>query len=534
MYIFYDTEATGLDTDFTQLLQVALVFADDDLNVLASKKSECRRTPWTIPSPGAMLITGFTPDDLKNAKLTHYDMMRDIVAWTQSQHWPVTFVGYNSLGFDEPALERNLAVNLLPRDMTTAPSPHNDGRNRRFDVFPLVKLVAALRPGLLTLETLNEYGKPSMSLINVAQQNGVQLSAEDAHDAMNDIRATLGVAKVIMDRAGDIWTHALENLSSPAALAAYVAKTPVVAYTDLSYGRNVSIAASDVGASTDGLRRVVFDLSVDPAQYLGLSAAELAKLMRQTFDRNYNGPALPFRLVQADMQPNVLPVDMAEDKIKNYDPKTAAARAAQLMDADFRARVQEAADLVQKGRGDFNKNARPPMLEQMFDRPVDPAVAPRLEKWIEDFHAATDWQARALMARNFASDFAADIARDPALKRIGKYAGRVVFDNAPASLTPDEQRAMMIYIAKRALTTDTQVKWNTIPKARRELEMIERERAAGAKKWAHASDSEIRMIKLYYTALEKELQAYLPKAPANDQARTDAPKTDAPKPPKFG
>lgn len=529
MYIFYDTEATGLDIDFVQLLQAALVFCDDDLNILSSKKSECRRTPWTIPTPGAMLITGFTPDDLKKNRVTHYDMMRDVVAWVQSQHWPVTFIGYNSLGFDEPALARNLATNLLAHDMTTAPSPFNQGRNRRFDLFPLVKLLAVFRPGVLVLKTPNDYGKPSMSLINVAQQNGVTLNAEDAHDAMNDIVATLGVARVLQQRAPDLWAHALENLSSPDAVAKFAAQTPVLTYTDLSYGRNLTVAAHDMGASNDGLRRVVFDLAVDPAPFMDLSAEELAKWMRRTFDKNYNGTALPFRLVQSDAQPNLLPPAMGAHLVKDYDAAAAATRAAQLANAaEFRQRVQEALELVHGARDNFNRNAAPRQIEQLYDRPVQPAAGSRIEKWIADFHAAADWNTRAAMARGFARDFEQEIAADPDLKRIGKYAGRLCFDNAPQSLTDAERAGMMTYIARRALDTDPKCGWNTIPKARRELEQIERERANGAARWRHVTDSDIRSLKLFYTAIEKDLLPHLP------QQEAPAEKPAAPKPPKFG
>ena len=76
MYIFYDTETTGLDKDFSQILQIALVFTDDKLNILSSKKIECRRSPWVVPTPGAMLTTGFVPDDLKNNPYSHFEMTK--------------------------------------------------------------------------------------------------------------------------------------------------------------------------------------------------------------------------------------------------------------------------------------------------------------------------------------------------------------------------------------------------------------------------------------------------------------------------
>lgn len=535
MYIFYDTEATGLDIDFTQLLQVAMVFVDDDLNILSSKKTDCRRTPWTIPSPGAMLITGFTPDQLKNTKASHYAMMRDLVNWMQSQHWPVTFVGYNSLYFDEPALERNLAVNLLPAGITTAENPHNSGRNIRFDVFPLVKLVAHYYPGALKLDILNEYGKPSMSLLNVAQQNGVALAADEAHDAMNDIRATIGVAQLLRTISPGLWQHMHDAMTSPAAVAAYMTATPVVAFTDAMFGRNHTFAATDCGGSQDGTRRLVFDLSHDPAAYAGLSVDELVKLIRKGFDRSATTADLPLRLLSADAQPYVTPVDMGSHLIGGYDAPQAAARAKSIAgNAAFRDRLQQALDVVHGKKAAFNGAARLPMLEQLYSHPVAPEAAARLERWIGDFHAAPDWETRAGMARAFARDFAEEIRKDPAFSRFGKYAGRIVFDNMPQALTQDEVSSMMTYIARRALSADPQVKWNTIPKARREMEQIERDRAEGKERWQHVTDSDIRAIKLYYTALEKELSPYLGQAEADEKQAPAQPKGQAGKPPKAG
>lgn len=531
MYIVYDTEATGLDVDFTQLLQVAMALADDDLNMLSSKKAECRRLPWVIPSPGAMLITGFTPDDLKNGKLSHYSMMRDLAAWVNSQHWPVTFLGYNSRQFDDPAFERNLAQNLLPQNVLAALSPHNNGRNRCLDIFPLVKQVALYYPSLLKLDILNEYGKPSLTLLNVAQQNGVPLAADEAHDAMNDLRATIGVARLIMQGAPDLWTHALENMTSGAKASAYMASTPVFTYTDIHYGGRTTMAATDVAGSVDGNRRVIFDLSHDFAAYRDLPVAELTKLLRRNFERGQNGN-LPFKMVWVDEQPAINPIDLCKHAVPGYDATLAAARAAEVAgDADFRRKMAEALALVHRPRRDFNQHGRPPMLEELFRQPVAAAVQPKLDKWIQDFHAA-DWPKKAVMARGFATEFADAIAADPHLKRFGKYAGRIVFDNAPQTLNADERGQMMTYIARRALDTNINVEWNTLAKSRRELEKIESERAEGKAKWAHVQDTDIRAIKLYYTALEKELAPYLPPTAANANV-TDIPQA-TPKPPKFG
>lgn len=524
MYIFYDTEATGLDLHFSQLLQVALVFTDDNLNILASKKVECRRSPWVVPSPGAMLITGFKPDDLKNNPLSHYDMMKDITDWVKTQHWPLTFVGYNSLSYDEPLLARNLAHNLQSPDLTTAVSPQNAAqRNTRLDVFTMVKLVALYRPCLLKLETLNEYGKPSMSLLNVAKQNGVALSDDEAHDAMNDIKATIGVARIIKDGAPDLWDH-FAKMSSPENVAAYAAKTPIFAYTDLAYGRNKTMVVTDAGAIDGGNTRIVFDLTRDPAKYANATVEELVGVMRRAFDRNNTEP-VPFRLVSATTQPSFMPVDTAGALLNaNMDKAEMEKRAAALKVADpaFLARVAEAAALVQNPpKRKFNQKAESPLLEQLFDRPLAPRLKARLQNWCERFHKAPNWPARAQVLDAFYAEFDPDIKKDATVARFAKYAGRILFENAPETLTEEQRKGMRAYVARRLLNPDLSAPYMTISKARKELETIEKERATGKGRWKDVSDSDIRTIKLYYTALEKDLQGVLVSAPS-----------PAPKPPQ--
>ena len=69
--IFYDTETTGTDTAFDQMLQFAAIKTDDDLNVIDQFNVRCRLLPWVVPSPGALVITGVTPNDLTQALSDH-------------------------------------------------------------------------------------------------------------------------------------------------------------------------------------------------------------------------------------------------------------------------------------------------------------------------------------------------------------------------------------------------------------------------------------------------------------------------------
>ena len=74
--IFYDTETTGIQKDFSQILQCGSVLTDKSLNTLAEQNIGCAPLPWVIPQPMAMLTN--KKIDLFNSNTSHYQMMKDI------------------------------------------------------------------------------------------------------------------------------------------------------------------------------------------------------------------------------------------------------------------------------------------------------------------------------------------------------------------------------------------------------------------------------------------------------------------------
>lgn len=507
MFIFYDTETTGLNRDFDQILQIALVFTDENLNVLSSKKLECRRSPWSIPSPGAMLITGFTPDDLKSAKISHAQMMAEVVGWTKGRHWPVIFAGYNTLGFDEGIFAANLEQTLHDQGLTTATNPYNNKLNGRFDVFSVVKAAYAYMPGALKLDEKNEYGSVKLSLMSVAEQNGVVLSAHDAHDAMNDIRATLDLAKVIRKVAPDLWDQ-MTRMSTRAGVDKFIAAHPVFTHSIVTVGK---VNAGVVCPVADG---VFFDLTQDPTKVMAMSEDELVNVFTQ------KGPR-PFRTYNAAEQPILMPLDQSDAVLpKDFNEALAQSRA-QLIASDpaFMARVAKAREMV---AAQAVKPA-PVQPELSGGVAIDPAVQLKLNQWKKDFLEAPDWKSAAAIVDRFYSDLGCAEGAKPELRRFANFAGRLVYEHAPECLSADKLKKMREYIAKRVLATDTNVAWPTIPKARKELEQIEQERQSGSSKWKHVQDKDIRALKLYYTALEKEYAPYLPASkPASNDNPPDA------------
>lgn len=528
MYIFYDTETSGLSKDFTQILQVGLVFTDDNLNILSSKKIDCRRSPWVVPSPGALLTTGFTPDDLKNSKNSNFEMMQEIDQWVRSQYWPVIFAGYNSIEYDEPVMAQNFHMNLLDPGLTTAQNPSNGQRNSCFDVMTAVQAVQAYMPGALKLDILNEAKdpQPSVKLSLVAQQNGVALSKDDAHDAMNDIKATVGVAKVIKKVAPQVWDH-LHTITTQEGVEDFISKNKVFTHTTYSFGKKKPIVATSVGARAgSGITEILFDLSVDPAPYLTMTADQLKDVLLAQEKKPAKGAPAPvqaFRLVRKNSMPIMMPMDMSDPVLpKGFDDKVAEARADAIKgNPQFQKNMAEAAKLAKETRAKAPKGHTQQPEEQIYDE-ISATVKPKLDQWMKEFRESGSWKEAAALVNDFYKRFEQELEDEPSIRRFVKFAGRIVFEHAPEELSEQKQEQMKAYIAAHILTPDENVPWMTIAKARAELDEIEQERAEGKKKrWDEVTDTQIRSLKLYYTALEKEYTPYL-KPASNDNKHTPA------------
>src|SRR5579872_6635474 len=99
-YVFYDTETTGLETEFDQILQFAAILTDDNFNELDHFNIRCQLLPHVVPGPKGLLKTRIAIATLIDKTLpTHYEAIRQIrdklLAWS-----PAVFIGYNSIDFD--------------------------------------------------------------------------------------------------------------------------------------------------------------------------------------------------------------------------------------------------------------------------------------------------------------------------------------------------------------------------------------------------------------------------------------------------
>jgi exodeoxyribonuclease-1 len=519
-YVFYDTETTGLDLETIQILQIGLIATNENLKDVATEKLEGRISPWELPAPGALLTTGFDLEAMKKRENSNFDMMTKLAGWLKqvnaTAEGPVTFIGYNSADYDERVMEQNFYQNLLPADVTTGPSP--DGQpNGRADVIAMVRLASLYMPGAIKMDIMNANGSASMTLKNIARENGVDLGDEDAHDALNDIRATVGVAGVVQKVAPQIWEQSLK-LSTPAGVDKFLADNEIFTGSEFEYGKphiaSVMTSMTPVGATQEAL----FDLRLDPAQYMDKSVEELKALFLSQKKGN------PFLTVDKSNSPMLMPIDQSgailteQDNLDLYKQRAEAIKA----NPAFLAKIAEAAEQAQHTIK-LAHRLSDKMPEALIDKPIAPDVQAKLDTFAKEFHDAPDWHARAVLTRGFYDRFKTELAADPSLSRFEKLAERLVYEHAPQEVSPKWQDYMKKFIAYRTLDPNPNAPYMTIARARTEIAKIRKDLTKPGNKWAEAKGQDIDKLEAYYNQVEKDCAKLVPgytltaaTTPAND------------------
>lgn len=181
-FLFYDLETTGLVPAFDQVLQFAAIRTDLELNELSRHQFYVRISSDRIPNVHAVNTHQITPAMLADG-LGEHAAIKYIHALLNQ---PGTCsIGYNSLAFDDIFLRFSFFRNLLD------PYSHQyaNGCMRADIMLMVLPFLNFARSALCWPEPL------SLKLEQLVLAQGIPMGA--AHDAMNDVLATLELARVL-------------------------------------------------------------------------------------------------------------------------------------------------------------------------------------------------------------------------------------------------------------------------------------------------------------------------------------------------
>ncbi|GBH29366.1 exonuclease domain-containing protein [Sphingobium xenophagum] len=289
-FVFYDTETTGTNTSFDQILQFAAIRTDDDLNELDRFEIRCRLMPHIVPSPGALCVTRISMEQITDPALpSHYEMMCEIraklAAWS-----PCIFTGWNTLGFDEHLLRQALYQSLHSPYLT------NTGGNSRIDILKIAQAASVLVPDAIAVP-IGDKGKPTFRLDRLAPANG--FNHLNAHDALADVEATIHVARLIRDNAPGLWADAI-RLADKASVAALLDAEPCFILTESFYNLPYQFALTKIGHEPGNAGTLLaLNLAIDVEQLRAMTDEELAARLARS--------PKPVRRIRTNAAPTLQP-----------------------------------------------------------------------------------------------------------------------------------------------------------------------------------------------------------------------------------
>ncbi len=266
-FFFYDLETFGLNSQHDRIAQ----FAGIRVNTSFEPVEEpivlyCTLSDDYLPDPLAVLVTKILPDEVNQKGLRESEFMAKIHEVFSVPNTCV--VGYNSIKFDDEFIRNGFFRNFFdPYERE-----YKKG-NSRFDIFSLVRSAYDFRPEGINWPINEDTNRPRFALSALTKANNI--SHTQAHDALSDVWATLGLARLIYKKQPKLFSYFLTMRDKRYVKS--LLKTPFgepVALTDQlfasSHGstRLVSpITASKINANLI----YAFDLSQDPDELIEYS-----------------------------------------------------------------------------------------------------------------------------------------------------------------------------------------------------------------------------------------------------------------------
>lgn len=238
-----------------RVAQFAGIRTDENLNEIdAPSMWYCRITPDYVPDPLSCLITGITPQKTRKEGLREGEFFRRI---NEQFSVPATCVcGYNNIRFDDEFIRNGFYRNFIDPYVRE----YANG-NSRWDILDLLRTAHDLRPGGINWIKDSD-NKPVFKLDQLTIANNI--SHQNAHDALADVRATIAMAKLVKNKQPRLFNFMLRLRK----------KEEVWKYLDI-YSKNPVVHTSGMFTTEKGCTAIIAPVAVDPGNNNHIIAFDL-------------------------------------------------------------------------------------------------------------------------------------------------------------------------------------------------------------------------------------------------------------------
>lgn len=308
-FFWHDYETFGINPKFDRPAQFAGVRTDLDFNVIGEPVNiYCQPPTDTLPHPEACLLTGISPQHAAAEGLPEPEFITKILAELSEPN--TISVGYNSLRFDDEVTRHTLFRNF--HDPYEREWKNGCGR---WDIIDLARATYALRPDGIQWPT-NDDGVTAFKLEWLAKANNIQ--QDHAHDALSDVYATIGLAKLIRDKQPRLYDYVFNNRSKQAvqALINTDSKEPLVHVSSRFPAAQgcLSLVMPLMPHPQIKTQTIVYDLRYDPSVLALLDADDLRdRLFTPTADLPEDVERIHLKAIHSNRCPFIASVKTLTD-----------------------------------------------------------------------------------------------------------------------------------------------------------------------------------------------------------------------------
>ena len=345
-FFFYDLETSGVSARKSRVMQFAGQRTDENLKPVGEPYNFLIKiTEDVLPEPDAILITGITPQKTLQDGISEAEFC---AIFDQEISTPNTcFLGFNSVRFDDEFMRFLFYRNFY--------DPYawqwRDGRSR-WDMLDVARMTRALRPDGIKWPVDSE-GVPTNRLELLAKAN--DLLHESAHDALSDVKATIGVAEMIKSHQPKLFEY-LKSVRGKQEAKKLIATGQPFVYSSGKYSSRYekTTVAHNLGPHPDRQGVLVYDLRHDPSPFIKMTPAELAEIWK--YNKDKEAVRLPVKSLQFNRCPAISPLGVLDDSSWQrigLDLATVKKhRATVAGEKTFYPKLVEALEILNKARGD--------------------------------------------------------------------------------------------------------------------------------------------------------------------------------------
>jgi exodeoxyribonuclease-1 len=308
-FLWHDYETFGANPALDRPAQFAALRTNLALEPVGEPINwYCQPAMDVLPHPAACLVTGITPQEAMKKGLIEAEFSAKIHA--EMMEPGTCSVGYNSIRFDD-----EFSRNLFYRNFYDPYEREYKNGNNRSDLIDLARMCYALRPDGIEWPE-HEPGVPSFRLEDLSCANGI--SHEGAHEALSDVMATIGLAKLIKAMQPRLFDWALQMRNQHKVMTLLnTAEPKPLLHTSfrIPARRGCTTLVLPLSIYPDRDKSVIaFDLMGDPEPLLKLTAEQISdQLFTPAADLPEGIERIPLKEIKSNHVPMIAPMATLKD-----------------------------------------------------------------------------------------------------------------------------------------------------------------------------------------------------------------------------